>query len=121
MLMESIIGELQASAGRPAGDDGPLRQVLAAGAEAMRGLDDALAGDIDRALADDAGERLPALLERLLIVCEDAAASGEARPALAAARSQAYEHLRAVAGRGWSFWDMLSFRERITRLRRETS
>jgi hypothetical protein len=37
--------------------------------------------------------------------------------ALMAARSDAYRHLREVAARGWSFWDVFSFRERMARFR----
>jgi hypothetical protein len=32
-----------------------------------------------------------------------------------ALRSDAYRHLREVAARGWSFWDVFSFRERMAR------
>lgn len=116
MLMESVIGELEAG-GRASGDAAALRRVLAAGAEAVRHLDEALADDIAGAPADD--DRLGGLLERLLIACEDATASGEAGPALSAVRAEAYAHLREVAARGWSLWDMLSFRERMARLRSE--
>ena len=37
--------------------------------------------------------------------------------ALMSLRSDAYRHLREVAARGWSFWDVFSFRERMARLR----
>ncbi len=37
--------------------------------------------------------------------------------ALMAARSDAYRHLREVAARGWSFWDVFSLRERMARFR----
>jgi hypothetical protein len=36
---------------------------------------------------------------------------------MVAMRSDAYRHLREVAGRGWSFWDVSHFRERMARLR----
>jgi hypothetical protein len=127
MLLESVIGELEAGGGWAAADDATLRRLLAAGGEAVRGLDDALAGDVAGALAEPAkaaspaadNERLRGLLERLLVTCEDAAASGGGSPALAAVRRDTYRHLRDVAGRGWSIWDMLSFRERMAELRRE--
>lgn len=50
-----------------------------------------------------------ALLEQAIVALETSA--GNQSPDLEAARSEIYAYLREVAGRGWSFWDMLSFRK----------
>jgi len=123
MLLESVIGELAMGDANAAADGAALREILAPAAEAVRGLDGALADDMTAALAEPSAavEGLSCLLERLLVVCEDAVGSGTAEERLLAVRSDAYRHLRGVAARGWSFWDMASFRERMARLRAERS
>ncbi|HEX5939114.1 MAG TPA: hypothetical protein VFZ12_02040 [Dehalococcoidia bacterium] len=57
--------------------------------------------------ADDAGRW--ALLERAIVALE--AGTGQQSEELEAGRQEIYAFLREVAGRGWSFWDMLSFRQ----------
>ena len=59
-------------------------------------------------------ERLAAFLE----LAEDADGSPEAE-ALAPGREAAYRHLREVAVRGWSFFDVSGFRERMMQARAE--
>lgn len=64
--------------------------------------------------------RLRAVLERLLCLLEDLSgeAGGEVTEPL---RRDVYGHLRRLAVRGWCFWDVASFRERIVRARAELS
>jgi hypothetical protein len=120
MLLESVIGELAAGDAHVAADSETLRSILKRGAEAVRGIDSGLAAEIVTALGGSTGgERLDGLLERLLVVCEDAVGGGRAGADLLAVRPDAYGHLRRVAARGWSFWDMVSFREFMARLRAE--
>ena len=128
MLLEMLANELDGAADSLHHDNQALAGLLAGAAGAVRPLDTALAEETEAALAEPAdgsltlsalsarNGRLRGLLERLLVVCEDAAA-GEGHADLMAVRADAYRHLRDVAGRGWSFWDMLSFRERMTRFR----
>lgn len=55
---------------------------------------------------------LRALLERLLVGCEEA----EGNPALASLmplRQRIYNHLWDIDCRGWTFWDSLSFRGQV--------
>ena len=128
MLLEMLCNELDGAADGLYHDNEALAELLAQGAESVRPLDAALADEMQAALPGPADGSLTisalsarniglrALLERLLVVCEDAAGGGE-NAALMAIRTDVYRHLREVAARGWSFWDMLSFRERMARLR----
>ena len=128
MLLEMLSNELDGAADSLYHDNQALAELLAQAAESVRLLDAALADEMQSTMAEPAdgsltisalsarNSSLRALLERLLVVCEDAAA-GEEHAELMAVRADAYRHLRDVAGRGWSFWDMLSFRERMARLR----
>ena len=128
MLLEMLSNELDGAADNLFRDNETVAALLARGAAAVRPLDAALAEETRAALAEATeasltlsalsarNGRLRALMERLLVVCEDAAA-GEEHAELMGVRADAYRHLRDVAGRGWSFWDMLSFRERMARFR----
>ena len=128
MLLEMLANELDGAADCLFRDNEALVQLLARGAAAVRSLDAGLAEDTQAALAEPTdglltisalsvrNRRLRTLVERLLVVCDDASAGGE-QAALTAVRADAYRHLRDVAARGWSFWDMLSFRERMAQLR----
>jgi len=128
MLLEMLANELDGAADNLFRDNETLAALLARGAAAVHPLDAALAEETQAALAEETdtsltlsalsarNSRLRGLLERLLVVCEDAAAGGK-HAALMAVRADAYRHLRDVAARGWSFWDMLSFRERMAQLR----
>jgi hypothetical protein len=61
-------------------------------------------------------EDLRGKLERLIVFLEDA--EPDARlAALMALRAKVYRHLRWVATAGWSFWDAVSFRERMASLK----
>jgi hypothetical protein len=57
-------------------------------------------------------------LERFLVYAEDVQGTREAE-AVAPARAAAYRHLKRVAVRGWSFFDVSGFREKILRARAE--
>ncbi len=134
MLLESIANEWDTAAETLHADNQRLGELLAQAATAIRSLAGAgarlaaLAEQIEDALnqpADDSlaisrltarNQRLRAVLEETLVVLEDAAG----QPGLAALlplREAIYRHLRSVAARGWSFWDALSFRERMAKLR----
>lgn len=52
-------------------------------------------------------------LERGIVAVEDSPDD----PRLAPLRAAIYSHLRDVAGRGWSFWDLASFRDYMARHR----
>ena len=128
MLLEMLANELDGAADSLFRDNEALVELLGRGAAAVRPLDAALAEETRAALAEETeaslalsalsarNGRLRSLMERLLVVCEDAAGSGE-DTTLMAVKSDAYRHLREVSARGWSFWDMFSFRERMARLR----
>ena len=128
MVLEMLANELDGAADSLVRDNEALGELLGRGAGAVHSLDAGLAEETQAALAEQTdgslkisalstrNSRLRGLLERLLVVCEDAAAGGK-HAALMAVRADAYRHLRDVATRGWSFWDMLSFRERMARFR----
>ncbi len=136
MLLELLAGQWDTAAETLARDNETLSSVLGR-AQALlrdRGKRDlaALADEIAAALPEPArpslaisalsarNSGLRSLLERVLVACEEAAGDGDAE-ALTALRAEIYRHLRAVAVRGWSFWDALSFRERMARARAETA
>ena len=129
MLLELLANEVDGAADSLVRDNEALTEVLASGVEAVRPFDKGLAEEMAAALAKPQdrsliisaltarNQRLRGLLERLLVVCEDAVESAPEGEALMAVRSDAYGHLREVAARGWSFWDVFSFRERMARHR----
>jgi len=128
MVLEMLANELDGAAHSLVQDNAALAELLTRGAAAVEPLDAALSADTRAALAEEGdgslalsalsarNGQLRGLLERLLVVSEDAAGSGE-DTTLMAVKSDAYRHLREVSARGWSFWDMFSFRERMARLR----
>ncbi len=129
MLLETVISELDGAADSLVRDNQTLCELLARGAAAVGTLDAGVAEEIAAALDGPAdpslaitaltarNQRLCGLLERLLVVYEDAVGTATANELLMAVRSDAYRHLREVAARGWSFWDVFSFRERMARFR----
>jgi hypothetical protein len=109
MLLESLAAEIggeESLAGDGERIDGLLARVKAAvdGGETQ---DEELVA-VAKALPADGSTRL-VLLERAIVALE--AGSGQQSASLEAARKEIYGYLREVAGRGWSFWDMLSFRQ----------
>ena len=65
-------------------------------------------------------DRLCFTLERLLVAFEDLVGQPDMQT-LSPVRAAIYAHLRQIAVRGWSFWDVSSFRERMARVRVEES
>lgn len=136
MLLQSVAAELDSAAHDLVQDIAALREVLSLAQDALRTLPDAearaLAEEVDGALAEGhgtdlrlstlrrQGDRLRALLERFLCLCEDAAGT-PAYDALAPARLAAYSHLQQAALRGWTFWDASSFREALARWRAQAA
>ena len=129
MLLEMLISEVDVAADNLARDNQTLCELLRRSVVALRSVDSTLAEEAASALGEPTdpsltvtaltarNQRLRGLLERLLVVCEDIADSAQASEDLMSLRSDAYRHLREVAARGWSFWDVFSFRERMARLR----
>ncbi len=129
MLLEMLVSEVDGAADNLARDTQTLCELLGRAVGALRPVDSALAEEAAAASAEPTdpsltvaalttrNQRLRGLLERLLVLCEDVAESAQASQDLMAVRSEAYRHLREVAARGWSFWDIFSFRERMARLR----
>jgi len=115
-------GDLAALADEIAGALGkPSRPSLA-----LSALADEIAGALGKpsrpslalsALSARNGE-LRLLLERVLVACEEAVGD-PAGEALMPLRAETYGHLREAAVRGWSFWDAVSFRERMAQVRAE--
>jgi hypothetical protein len=132
-LLESTIAELDGMVDSLVRDNETIAGLLERATGAIETTEMALAEDIRAALARPGEESLRvdplsarnralgALLERLLVVLEDGFAAGGLAEELGAIRGDAYRHLREVAARGWSFWDMLSFRERMARLRADAT
>ncbi len=134
MLLESLGNEWDVAAETLSRDNQRLRELLSQARAAieslspqdgeLKGLSEQIGKGLDEApspslalshlTADN--ERLRALLERVLVACEDAADGPQWEPLLDV-RGEIYRHLREVAARGWSFWDALSFRERMAQLR----
>jgi len=134
MLLESLANEWDTAADTLHRDNRRLSDILSQAEAALRSIEGreedllSLADDIGAALRVDPDDslaisklrarnvELQGLLERLLEACEDNAERPGCEP-LIAVRPAIYQHLREVAGRGWSLWDMMSFRERMARLR----
>jgi len=134
MLLESIAGEWDAAAQDLRKDDEVLCGLLSASRDAIKqgaGSNENLASivsEIDsRLLEKDDGsltltnlasrnDGLRDTLERILVAFEDL--SGEAGfEEVDAVRRRIFAHLRDVATRGWSFWDVSSFRGRMAAVR----
>ena len=138
MLLESIAGEWDGRVADLRRDNESVAALLSRLRDAVRGSD--VAADrftdeieaIDEVLAEIGGEsvlvshlaarsrRLNEVLELALQRIEDV--TGEAgHGALGPIRADIYRHLRDVASRGWSFWDMASFREYMARHRADSA
>jgi hypothetical protein len=134
MLLESLAGDWDTAAEDLRCDNEALSVLLAASRDA---LDSALPGnkslastvtDIEnrlREIQDDSltlsslasrNHALRALLERILVAFEDLTGQSEYEK-IDGMRQDIYAHLRKVATRGWSFWDISSFRERMVAVR----
>jgi hypothetical protein len=133
MLIESLAAEWDTAAENLRADNGTLAPLLGEARDALRAragndeiasavkeIDEALAATDDGSIAISAlssrNRMLRSALEKTLVAiegCVDEREAGE----LTAVRAAAYAHLREVAGRGWSFWDVASFREYMARYR----
>jgi hypothetical protein len=129
MLLESLAAEWDTSAETLSRDNETLRSLLSASREALTsaGSNESLAPivtEIEQRLRDqnatslvlsDLASRngsLRAALEGVLVAFEDLTG----RPGcekIDEARTRTYRHLKEVAARGWSFWDVSSFRGRV--------
>jgi hypothetical protein len=132
MLAESLLAEWDTLAEDLRADNVGLREILAAARDVLRSNKAAgsLVGKIDGVLAQ-AGDERPAIsslssendqlsdaLADLLELIEDTQGQ-PGTESLVPVRAQAYRHLRGVAVRGWSFFDIFGFRERIIKARAE--
>lgn len=136
MLTESLAAEADTLAEDLQNDNAAIRAILTDAApqlqpllasnktvqELVQYLDDTLreAGDGRIAISSLAGEnnRMLAALERLVEFIEDTDGEPGAE-SLTGVRQDAYRHLRRVAARGWCFFDVSAFRERIVSARAE--
>ncbi|HEU4759211.1 MAG TPA: hypothetical protein VFT91_04430 [Dehalococcoidia bacterium] len=136
MLLESIANEWDTAVETLHADNRQVSRLLEQALGAIRSVAgaenrlDGIAGEIEGVLGEPAdgslavsrltarNERLRAILERVLAGLEDVAEAPEFAPLLSVKRD-IYRHLRQVAARGWCFWDVLSFREKMARLRAE--
>ena len=134
MLLESIAGEWDTVAEDLRDDNEALRGLLSASRDAIKdgaGSNENLAsivseiesrlhekedGSLTLTSLASRNDGLRATLERILVACEDL--SGEAGfEENEAVRRKIFAHLRDVATRGWSFWDVSSFRGRMAAVR----
>ncbi len=138
MLLESIAGEWDRSVVDLRRDNETVVALLSRLREAAKGGDGsagAYAGvveAIDGVLSEVGNDsvsvtvlaarnrRLNEVLESALQRIEDV--FGEpGHDSLKSVRGEIYAHLRQVASRGWSFWDMASFREYMARYRADSA
>lgn len=138
MLLESIAGEWDGRVADLRRDNETVVALLSRLRDAVQGSDGITGGFTSEIEAIDdvlpeAGEesllasdlaarnrRLNEVLEPALQRIEDV--TGEAgHEVLGPIRADIYRHLRDVASRGWSFWDMASFREYMARHRADSA
>ena len=134
MLIESLVNEWDTAVENLHKDNQAIAGLLSRFGDALNplaGRNDgagALVKEIDAVLGDpgdgslavsrltERNDRLRDVLERVLTLCEDVA--GEpGLDALMQVRRDAYNNLRRVAARGWSVFDLLSFREKMAEVR----
>ena len=136
MMMESLAGEWDTAAQDLDCDNRALGELLSQAGSAISSLPQsndsraALVNEIESVLAEAPADslalsvlgarhsRLKGVMERVLVELEEAVGQ-PGMEALDAVRQAVYRHLRRVALRGWSFWDVASFRERMVRARAE--
>jgi hypothetical protein len=133
-LVESIVGEWDTAGEDLRRDNETLAALLSASQRAFENSPDSneslssIVSEIEIGLREPPKDSLTLsnlasrngalmlILERVLMLAEDLA--GEpGYDEITSLRRQIYAHLRDVATRGWSFWDISSFRERMAVLR----
>jgi hypothetical protein len=132
MLAESLLAEWDTLAEDLRADNAGLREILGAARDLLRSNEAAgsLVSKIDGVLAQAGDERLAIsslssendqlsdALADLLELIEDTHGQPGCEN-FGPVRAQAYRHLRRVAVRGWSYFDISGFRERIIKARAE--
>jgi hypothetical protein len=134
MLLESLAAEWDSAADQLRRDNKAIEELLISSREAMKPAADgnesfsAAVSEIEQRLSEDVADSIaiPALsfrndtlrgtLEQTLMAFEDMTAD-QTSAGITAVRGAIYGHLRDVASRGWSFWDVASFRGRMTEIR----
>ena len=138
MIVESLAAEWDTAAQDLVRDNGELRDVLGAGRIALESVKESntkaatlvieidgvlrQAGDGSIAISSLTAEndRLRAALVVLLEFAEDVAGD-KGYDEIDTVRSAAYRHLRRVATRGWSWFDVAGFRERMVSAKAEAA
>lgn len=134
MLIESLVAEWDAAAHHLHQDNQTMSHILSQARQAVAALTTgnvqaaSLVKEIDRVLSAPAdssltisklterNNALKSALEDTLELIEDLADAPGAQTLLPV-RRDAYNHLRRVAVRGWSVFDLLSFREKMAQVR----
>jgi hypothetical protein len=132
MLLESLAGEWDSAHTNLQHDNDALVRLLGAARDALPGagrnesispvvteVEDRLRGSsgaLSLAELMARNDTLRATLERILIVFEEITGQ-PGNETIDAVRREVYAHLRSVAMRGWSFWDVSSFRGRMAEIR----
>jgi len=138
MLLESLAGEWDSAADQLRRDNETLAGLLMLSRDAIKPAPggnesfSAVVSEIEQRLNEDVADSiaiaalssrnatLRGTLEQTLMAFEDLAGA-PASDAIASVRAEIYAHLRDVASRGWSFWDVSSFRGRITGIHQAAS
>jgi hypothetical protein len=134
MLVESLAAECDTAAETLNGDNETLRSLLSGALEALQTLPGRnervapIVTEIEKHLREDRptslvlsdlssrNGSLRATLETVVVAFEEITGSPESQE-IDAVRTRIYEHLKDVAARGWSFWDVSSFREKMAAVR----
>jgi predicted nucleic acid-binding Zn-ribbon protein len=134
MLLESLAADWDSAADQLRRDNETLAELLMSSREAIKSASDgnesfaAAVSEIEQRLSEDVADSIaiPALssrndalrgtLEQTLMAFEDITAE-QTSAAITSVRGDIYGHLRDVASRGWSFWDVSSFRAKMTAIR----
>jgi hypothetical protein len=132
MMVESLAAEWDSQVGDLVNDNAVIRGILGKGADIVAEQSNAGAASLVQDIKQVTGqpgtgslaisaltaenERLSAALTSLLEFLEDTVEGpGEA----AELRAEAYRYLRRLAVRGWSFFDVSGFRERMVKAKQE--
>jgi hypothetical protein len=134
MMAESLAAEWDTAVDDLTRDNAELRRILGNAVDALRepaGSNDtaaAIVKEIEGALAlpgaatltlsalTEENDSLLSALASLLEYVEDIQGQPDAK-VMDAVRTEAYRHLKVLAVRGWSFFDVSGFRERMARAR----